>query len=213
MPPRSRPDDAVALHGGLEGVVGDSGGGPCGAITGGHERPFPRLAGGRWRPAAAERTASGRWVARPGNPPARDYCRPRARGAPRRTSCRVASTTPAPGPDHSRPIGDHRLRRCGERERAAAVGRHFRRRRPDAAPHHHRRRRGGVVQAGHPPPRCRDRLVHHLREVRRRRWTWRDNTYRRLTATSPGHLYSFSSAPKRDWTRRFAGQPEILGYF
>lgn len=43
--------------------------------------------------------------------------------------------------------------------------------------------------------------------------TWRDNTYPGAACDVPSHLYSFSFAPKTDWTRRFAEQPEILGYF
>lgn len=43
--------------------------------------------------------------------------------------------------------------------------------------------------------------------------TWRDNTYPDAACDVPSHLYSFSFASKRDWTRRFARQPEILGYF
>lgn len=42
--------------------------------------------------------------------------------------------------------------------------------------------------------------------------TWRDNTYPGAGCDVPSHLYSFSFAPKRDWSRRYAGQPEILGY-
>jgi cation diffusion facilitator CzcD-associated flavoprotein CzcO len=42
--------------------------------------------------------------------------------------------------------------------------------------------------------------------------TWRDNTYPGSGCDVPSHLYSFSFAPKSDWTRRFAAQPEILGY-
>lgn len=42
--------------------------------------------------------------------------------------------------------------------------------------------------------------------------TWRDNTYPGSGCDVPSHLYSFSFAPKSDWSRRFAGQPEILGY-
>jgi cation diffusion facilitator CzcD-associated flavoprotein CzcO len=42
--------------------------------------------------------------------------------------------------------------------------------------------------------------------------TWRDNTYPGAACDVPSHLYSFSFAPKTDWTRRFAEQPEILGY-
>lgn len=43
--------------------------------------------------------------------------------------------------------------------------------------------------------------------------TWRDNTYPDAACDVPSHLYSFSFASKRDWTRKFAYQPEILGYF
>jgi cation diffusion facilitator CzcD-associated flavoprotein CzcO len=43
--------------------------------------------------------------------------------------------------------------------------------------------------------------------------TWRDNSYPGAGCDVPSHLYSFSFAPKLDWSRKFAGQPEILGYF
>jgi cation diffusion facilitator CzcD-associated flavoprotein CzcO len=43
--------------------------------------------------------------------------------------------------------------------------------------------------------------------------TWRDNTYPGAACDVPSHLYSFSFASKADWSRRFAPQPEILGYF
>ena len=42
--------------------------------------------------------------------------------------------------------------------------------------------------------------------------TWRDNVYPGAACDVPSHLYSFSFAPKTDWTRRFAEQPEILSY-
>ncbi len=42
--------------------------------------------------------------------------------------------------------------------------------------------------------------------------TWRDNTYPGSGCDVPSHLYSFSFEPKRDWSRRFADQPEILSY-
>ncbi len=42
--------------------------------------------------------------------------------------------------------------------------------------------------------------------------TWRDNIYPGAACDVPSHLYSFSFAPKTDWTRRFAEQPEILSY-
>ncbi|TDB95250.1 NAD(P)/FAD-dependent oxidoreductase [Actinomadura sp. 7K534] len=41
---------------------------------------------------------------------------------------------------------------------------------------------------------------------------WRDNTYPGAACDAPSHLYSFSFEPKPDWSRRFAEQPEILGY-
>ena len=40
--------------------------------------------------------------------------------------------------------------------------------------------------------------------------TWRDNSYPGAACDVPSHLYSFSFAPKTDWSRRFAEQPEIL---
>ncbi len=43
--------------------------------------------------------------------------------------------------------------------------------------------------------------------------TWRANTYPGAACDVPSHLYSFSFAPKKDWTRKFAEQPEILSYF
>jgi cation diffusion facilitator CzcD-associated flavoprotein CzcO len=43
--------------------------------------------------------------------------------------------------------------------------------------------------------------------------TWRDNTYPGAACDVPSHLYSFSFAPKVDWTRKYSPQPEILGYF
>ncbi|HEY6001512.1 MAG TPA: NAD(P)/FAD-dependent oxidoreductase, partial [Anaeromyxobacter sp.] len=42
--------------------------------------------------------------------------------------------------------------------------------------------------------------------------TWRDNTYPGCACDIPSHLYSFSFAPKRDWTRVYAPQPEIREY-
>ncbi|HEY7439065.1 MAG TPA: NAD(P)-binding protein, partial [Acidimicrobiia bacterium] len=42
--------------------------------------------------------------------------------------------------------------------------------------------------------------------------TWRDNTYPGASCDVPSHLYSYSFAPKSDWTRVFAEQPEILEY-
>src|SRR5215468_8431821 len=42
--------------------------------------------------------------------------------------------------------------------------------------------------------------------------TWRDNTYPGASCDAPSFLYSFSFAQKTDWCRRFAWQPELLGY-
>ena len=42
--------------------------------------------------------------------------------------------------------------------------------------------------------------------------TWRDNVYPGAACDVPSHLYSFSFAPRTDWSRRFAEQPEILDY-
>jgi cation diffusion facilitator CzcD-associated flavoprotein CzcO len=42
--------------------------------------------------------------------------------------------------------------------------------------------------------------------------TWRDNTYPGAACDVPSHLYSFSFAPKTDWSRAFSGQQEIKGY-
>ena len=42
--------------------------------------------------------------------------------------------------------------------------------------------------------------------------TWRDNTYPGVACDIPSHLYSFSFAPKHDWTRFFAPGAEILDY-
>jgi cation diffusion facilitator CzcD-associated flavoprotein CzcO len=42
--------------------------------------------------------------------------------------------------------------------------------------------------------------------------TWRDNTYPGAACDVPSHLYSFSAAPKPDWSHVYARQPEIRGY-
>jgi len=42
--------------------------------------------------------------------------------------------------------------------------------------------------------------------------TWRENTYPGCACDVPSQLYSFSYAPKPDWSRVFAGQPEIQRY-
>ena len=42
--------------------------------------------------------------------------------------------------------------------------------------------------------------------------TWRRNRYFGLACDIASHFYSFSFAPKADWSRPFAGQAEILAY-
>lgn len=42
--------------------------------------------------------------------------------------------------------------------------------------------------------------------------TWRANTYPGAACDVPSRLYSFSFAPKHDWTRSFSPQNEILDY-
>lgn len=42
--------------------------------------------------------------------------------------------------------------------------------------------------------------------------TWRENTYPGSGCDVPSHLYSYSFAPKPDWSRLFPEQEEILGY-
>ncbi|HEX7823637.1 MAG TPA: NAD(P)/FAD-dependent oxidoreductase, partial [Mycobacterium sp.] len=42
--------------------------------------------------------------------------------------------------------------------------------------------------------------------------TWRDNTYPGCACDVPSGLYSFSFAPNPEWSRLFAGQPEIRTY-
>ena len=42
--------------------------------------------------------------------------------------------------------------------------------------------------------------------------TWRRNVYPGAACDIQSHLYSFSFAPNRAWTRTYAYQPEILGY-
>ena len=42
--------------------------------------------------------------------------------------------------------------------------------------------------------------------------TWRDNTYPGAACDVPSHLYSLSFAPKADWSRLYAKQPEIEAY-
>ena len=42
--------------------------------------------------------------------------------------------------------------------------------------------------------------------------TWRDNVYPGCGCDIPSPLYSYSFAPNPDWSRMYAGQPEILAY-
>jgi cation diffusion facilitator CzcD-associated flavoprotein CzcO len=42
--------------------------------------------------------------------------------------------------------------------------------------------------------------------------TWRANSYPGAACDVPSHLYSLSFAPKADWSRSYAPQPEILAY-
>jgi len=42
--------------------------------------------------------------------------------------------------------------------------------------------------------------------------TWRDNTYPGAACDVPSHLYSYSFAPKPDWSHIYARQPEIRAY-
>lgn len=42
--------------------------------------------------------------------------------------------------------------------------------------------------------------------------TWRDNHYPGAACDVPSHLYSYSFAPRPDWTRAFSPQREIQGY-
>src|SRR5580765_393068 len=41
---------------------------------------------------------------------------------------------------------------------------------------------------------------------------WRANTYPGAACDVPSHLYSFSFAPKADWSRSFSPQAEIQSY-
>lgn len=42
--------------------------------------------------------------------------------------------------------------------------------------------------------------------------TWRDNTYPGAACDIPSHLYSYSFAPKPDWSHTYSGSAEILEY-
>lgn len=41
---------------------------------------------------------------------------------------------------------------------------------------------------------------------------WRDNSYPGAACDVPSSLYSYSFAPNPEWRRRYAEQPDILGY-
>ncbi|XID74106.1 flavin-containing monooxygenase [Alkanindiges sp. WGS2144] len=42
--------------------------------------------------------------------------------------------------------------------------------------------------------------------------TWRENTYPGAACDVQSHMYSFSFAPKTDWSKRYAERPEIYNY-
>ncbi|MFA5940508.1 MAG: NAD(P)/FAD-dependent oxidoreductase, partial [Sinimarinibacterium sp.] len=42
--------------------------------------------------------------------------------------------------------------------------------------------------------------------------TWRDNSYPGAACDVQSHMYSYSFAPKADWTKRYAGWREIQDY-
>lgn len=63
--------------------------------------------------------------------------------------------------------------------------------------------------------RCREAGIGPLRVIEKADGiggTWHDNTYPGAACDVPSHLYSLSFAPKADWTRMYAPQPEILAY-
>eukprot|EP01116_Phalansterium_solitarium_P023256 TRINITY_DN8054_c0_g1_i4.p1 TRINITY_DN8054_c0_g1~~TRINITY_DN8054_c0_g1_i4.p1 ORF type:complete len:369 (+),score=62.04 TRINITY_DN8054_c0_g1_i4:125-1231(+) len=51
-----------------------------------------------------------------------------------------------------------------------------------------------------------------LEEASRLGGTWYHNTYPNCACDIPAHLYGYSFAPKWDWSRVYAFQPEILAY-
>jgi len=51
-----------------------------------------------------------------------------------------------------------------------------------------------------------------LEQQERAGGTWARNRYPGLACDIPSHLYSFSFAPKADWSRTYASQNEILAY-
>ncbi|XYD07599.1 NAD(P)/FAD-dependent oxidoreductase [Methylobacterium sp. NMS12] len=63
--------------------------------------------------------------------------------------------------------------------------------------------------------RCRQAGIGPLRVIEKADGiggTWHDNTYPGAACDIPSHLYSLSFAPKADWSRMYAPQPEILAY-
>ncbi|WP_457106272.1 flavin-containing monooxygenase [Methylobacterium sp. P5_C11] len=63
--------------------------------------------------------------------------------------------------------------------------------------------------------RCRQAGIGPLRVIEKADGiggTWHDNTYPGAACDVPSHLYSLSFAPKADWSRMYAPQPEILAY-
>ena len=63
--------------------------------------------------------------------------------------------------------------------------------------------------------RCRQAGIGPLRVIEKSDGlggTWHDNTYPGAACDVPSHLYSLSFAPKADWSRMYAPQPEILAY-
>ena len=51
-----------------------------------------------------------------------------------------------------------------------------------------------------------------LEKAERLGGTWRDNDYPGAACDIPSHLYSFSFERRRDWSRRYTTQEEILIY-
>lgn len=63
--------------------------------------------------------------------------------------------------------------------------------------------------------RCRQAGIGPMRVIEKAEdlgGTWRENTYPGAACDVPSHLYSLSFAPKADWTRMYAPQPEIQAY-
>ena len=84
----------------------------------------------------------------------------------------------------------------------------------EASPAHcdHRSRPGRPVH-GDPPEAGRlRRLLASSRRANGVGGTWYHNRYPGCACDIPSHLYSFSFEIKRDWSRPYAPQPEILDY-